>query len=339
MKVDGGLEHSDLRDVAKGARDQEASGYDGIWTAETSHDPFFPLVLASEHTERVQLGTSIAVAFARNPMSLAVSAYDLNNYSRGRFILGLGSQVRAHIEKRFSMPWSSPADRMREFVLAMRAVWHSFMTGERLDFRGEFYSHTLLTPFFDPGPTAYGPPKVFLAAVGQRMTEVAGEVADGLLVHSFTTERYLREVTLPAIERGLARAGRSRADFEISYPSFIVTGRDEQQMAAATASVRERIAFYASTPAYRPVLEVHGWGDLQTELNRLSKSETADKWKRMGDLVDDDVVDAFAVVAEPERLAAGIRRRYGDLVDRVSFYAPGGADPATWPRVLASLRT
>src|SRR5688500_11559914 len=230
MKVDGaigGLEH-----VGATAAAQEARGYDGLWSAETSHDPFFPLLLAAAETEKIELGTGIAVAFARNPMTLAQTAWDLQAASKGRFILGLGSQIKPHITKRFSMPWSHPAARMREMIMALHAIWDCWQEGSKLEFRGDFYTHTLMTPFFNPGPNPYGKPKVFLAAVGERMTEVAGEVADGMLCHGFTTERYLREVTIPALERGLARSGRSMDDIELSGPAFVVTGANEQEMAA-----------------------------------------------------------------------------------------------------------
>lgn len=336
MKVDGGLALTSRIDgIVDSAKRAEDAGYDGFWSAETSHDPFLPLVLAAEHTRRLQLGTGIAVAFARNPMTMANLGYDLQVYSAGRFLLGLGSQIKPHITKRFSMPWSHPAARMREFVLAMRAIWEAWETGTKLDFRGDFYTHTLMTPFFDPGPNPHGPPKVFLAAVGERMTEVVGETCDGMLCHGFTTERYLREVTLPALERGLARAGRSRADLELSLPAFVVTGATEEEMAASAVGVRRQIAFYGSTPAYRPVLELHGWGGLQDELNALSKQG---EWERMGELIDDEVLSTFAVVAEPARLAPELLARYGGLVDRISFYAPYETDPDTWLPVIAALK-
>src|SRR5262245_20419839 len=266
MKVDGGI-GTDMMKVGTEAKEREEAGYSGIWTAETSHDPFLPLVLAAEHTDRVELGTSIAVAFARNPMLLANLGYDLQAYSQGRFILGLGSQIKPHITKRFSMPWSHRAARMRELILAVRAIWDCWNDGTKLDFRGDFYTHTLMTPFFNPGPNPHGNAKIFLAGVGERMTEVAGETCDGFLCHGFTTERYLREVTIPAPERGLDQSGRSLADIEISGPAFVVTGTTEEEMAASAQGVRQQIAFYGSTPAYRGVLDLHGWGDLQTELN------------------------------------------------------------------------
>ena len=292
-------------------------------------------MVAAEHTERVELGTGIAVAFARNPMTLAQTSWDLQAYSQGRFILGLGSQIKPHITKRFSMEWSHPAPRMREFVLAMRAIWAAWNDGTKLDFRGDFYTHTLMTPFFDPGPNPHGDAKVFLAAVGELMTEVAGEVCDGIIAHGFTTERYLREVTVPALERGLAKGGRSLADFEISMPTFVVTGSNEEEMAASADGTRRQIAFYGSTPAYRPVLELHGWGELQTELNALSKQG---KWKEMGELIDDDILSTFAVVAEPSGIAPGIAERFGDVMTRVSFYAPYQSDPDTWLPVLDELK-
>jgi len=334
MLVDGGI-GLDPSDAVQTAERAEADGFDGVWCAETSHDPFLPLLLAAEHTSRVELGTGIAVAFARNPMSMAVSANDLHAYSRGRFMLGLGSQIKPHIEKRYSMTWSHPAARMREYIAAMRAIWGAWNGGERLRFKGDFYTHTLMTPMFDPGPNPFGTPKVFLAAVGERMTAVAGEVADGLLAHGFTTERYMREVTMPAFERGLARSGRTRADVEVSYPAMIVTGVDEAEVKKAAAAVRAQLAFYGSTPAYAPVLELHGWGELHTELNRLSKRG---EWATMATLIDDDVVDAFAVVGEPDEVPGLLVRRFGDLVTRVSFYAPYRMPRERWTGMLEALR-
>lgn len=334
MYVDGAVGF-DPSGVVESARRAEATGYDGVWTAETSHDPFLPLVLAAEHTSRIQLGTGIAVAFARNPMNLAMVANDLQTMSEGRFMLGLGSQIKPHIEKRFSMPWSHPAARMRELILAMRAIWASWADGSRLAFRGEFYRHTLMNPMFDPGPNPYGNPKIFLAAVGQHMTEVAGEVADGMLVHGFTTERYLREVTLPALGRGMEAGGKTRADLQLSYPGMVVTGTTDEEWERARNAVRAQLAFYGSTPAYRPVLELHGWGDLQTELNTLSKRGA---WAEMADLIDDDMLQAFAVVAELDAIPGAVLARFGDIVDRFSFYAPYHLDPEQWAAVVAGFK-
>ncbi|MDX1383570.1 MAG: TIGR03617 family F420-dependent LLM class oxidoreductase, partial [Thermoanaerobaculia bacterium] len=248
MKIDGGAP-ADLAQMPERARALEEAGYDGLLTAETAHDPFLPLALAAEHTERIEIGTSIAVAFARTPMLLANVGHDLNAFSKGRFVLGLGSQIKPHITKRFSMPWSHPAARMRELISAMRAIWDNWYTGAPLDFKGEFYTHTLMTPFFTPTNTEHGPPKVFLAAVGPLMSEVAGEVCDGIICHSFTTEKYVREVTIPAIERGLAKAGKSRDDFEIKCPVFVVSGDNEEEMADSRQKIKQQIGFYGSTPA------------------------------------------------------------------------------------------
>ena len=334
MKVDGAIPNS-IAKAATAATAAEEFGYDAAFTAETSRDPFLPLVAAAGATESLDIGTGIAVAFARSPMTLANTAYDLNEASKGRLILGLGSQIKPHITKRFSMEWSKPAARMREYVSAMRAIWASWMGDGSLDFRGDFYQHTLMTPFFNPGPNEYGAPRVWLAAVGPLMTQEAGEVADGLICHAFTTEKYLRETTLPAIEEGRRKAGKSMDDFEISGPFFVVTGTTEEEMAKATQGTKQQIAFYGSTPAYRPVLEAHGWGDLQTELNTMSKQG---KWEEMANAIDDEVLDAFAVVGEPEEVAPKMLKRYGDVVDRVSFYAPYETDRARWQAMLQTLQ-
>jgi probable F420-dependent oxidoreductase len=228
---------------------------------------------------------------------------------------------------------------MREFVLAMRAIWDCWLNGTKLDFRGEFYTHTLMTPFFTPPASdlaGFGPPKIFLAGVGELMTEVAGEVCDGFICHGFTTEKYLREVTIPALARGRAKAGKTMEGFEIVGPSFVVTGNNEKEMAAAAAGTRQQIAFYGSTPAYRPVLDIHGWGDLQERLNTLSKQG---KWVEMGELIDDEILNTFAVVGEPETVAPELHTRYGDVIQRISFYAPYRTDPERWRRVLADLQS
>ena len=315
MRVDAGL-MGGLAEVPARIKELEAAGFDGAMTAETAHDPFVPLFFAAEHSQRIELITSIAVAFARNPMILANVAHDLNSFSKGRFILGLGSQIQPHIQKRFSMPWSHPAARMREMILAMRAIWANWYEGKKLEFRGEFYTHTLMTPFFTPTDTQYGAPKVFLAAVGPLMTEVAGEVADGVILHAFTTEKYLREVTLPALEKGLAKAGRKRSDFQVMYPGFVVTGKDEKAWADSRRGVCRQIAFYGSTPAYRPVLDLHGWGGLQSELNALSKQG---QWEKMGELISDDILEKFAVVGSPDEIVPRFKTRFAGVVDRTTL--------------------
>ena len=335
MYVDGGVSN-DLNAVGAQAAEMEDMGYTGVMTAETAHDPFFPLLVAAQHTQRVQLMTSIAVAFARSPMTLANIGHDLNAFSKGRFVLGLGSQIRPHITKRFSMPWSSPAARMREYIMAMRAIWDCWHQQQPLEFTGEFYTHTLMTPFFTPTNVDYGAPKVFLAAVGPKMTEVAGEVADGVIVHAFNTEKYLRETTLPALERGFAKAGKKREDFEISYPMFVVTGSTEEDMREAQQATCQQIAFYGSTPAYKPLLESIGAGELQGELNTMSKQG---RWKEMGELITPELLQEFAIVGEPQNLAGQIATRYGDIVDRTSAaYAHiGKADRASIIEKLSAI--
>ena len=314
MKIDGGLMMQSLASVPERVRALERAGFDGVVSAEIANDPFLPLALAALHSERLELLTAIAVAFARNPMLLAQTGHDLNAASKGRMILGLGSQIRAHVTRRFSMPWSRPAARMREFILALRAIWACWYERQPLAFRGEFYTHTLMTPMFTPHELGFGAPRVFLAAVGPRMTQVAGEVADGLIAHGFTTERYFREVTLPAVARGLAASGRPRSHFEIACPVFVATGEREEEIRAACDRVRAQIAFYGSTPAYRGVLELHGWGALQAELTRLSK---LGRWGEMAGLVDDEVLHAFAVVGPVDEAIRSLRARAAAGVDRL----------------------
>jgi probable F420-dependent oxidoreductase len=335
MLIDGELSFGS-GDVASQARAVEAAGYDGAWAAEVGHDPLLILAGAAPATTRLELGTGIVVAFGRSPMITAMMANDVQLISKGRLLLGLGSQIKPHIEKRYSMPWSQPAARMREYILAMRAIWSCWNEGTPMNFRGEFYRHTLMTPFFSPAPNPYGAPRIFLAAVGELMTEVAGEVADGLLVHPFTTERYLREVTLPALERGLAKAGRAPETFQISYSGLVATGVTEDELDSAKDHVRSQIAFYGSTPAYRGVLELHGWGELQTELNTLSR--TGD-WTAMGKLIDDDVLETLSVVAPLDEVARRVGARFGDVIDRFSLYVPYSLDDAYRSEIVAGLRT
>ena len=335
MRVDGPLVTTSLPGSAAAARALESAGYDGAFTFEGPHDPFLPLVLAAEATEHLELTTAVAIAFARSPMTLAHQAWDLQALSGGRFHLGLGSQVKAHIQRRFSMPWSAPAARMREVVLAIRAIWSAWQDRMPLRFEGEHYTHTLMTPFFDPGPLDVGPPPIWMGGVGPRMTEVAGEVADGFMVHPFCTERSLHEVTLPALERGRARTGARAAPIQISLPVMVATGADDAAMAAAATAVRAQIAFYGSTPAYRVVLDAHGWGDLQPQLQDLTRQGD---WATMAQVVHDDLLHAVAVVAPPGEVAAEIDRRYGGVLDRVALNAPYAADPAIWEQIASDLR-
>jgi probable F420-dependent oxidoreductase len=336
--LDAALLSTGFDDVPTTARDIEARGYSALWAAEVAHDPFLQLLAAGQATERLQVGTAIAVAFARSPMTLAQTAYDLQRYTRGRFVLGLGTQIKAHVQRRFSMPWSAPAARMREFIGALHAIWNAWQHTTPLRFEGEHYRHTLMTPMFSPPAHEWGPPPVYLAAVGPLMTRLAGEIADGLLVHGFTTERYLRERTLPALAEGLESAGRSRDQVAVTLPGLVVSGRTEAELASAAAAVKGTIGFYGSTPAYRPVLELHGWEALADELHALSISRREDRWTAMRDLVDDEVLSTFAVVADPDDVGDRVRERFDGLVDRFSVYASYPAPLDLWDPLVRSFR-
>lgn len=312
----------------------EEIGYDGGFTFEAKHDPFLPLVLAAERTRRLRLGTAIAIGFARNPMNLANLAYGLQVISEGRFLLGLGSQVKPHIENRFSMPWSRPAARMRELVLAIRAIFDAWEGKAPLHFDGEFFRHTLMIPAFDPGPNPFGPPPIFSAGFGPAMTEVAGEVADGFFAHPFNSRESLLRNTLPALERGLAKAGRSRSELEVICATLVVTADTEQDFERVKQAARRQLAFYGSTPAYRPTLDCHGWGELHTELNRLSK---LGEWEAMSEMIDDEVLETIAVVGPRESIAPALERRLRGIADGVSLTHNRSPDPTFWSDVVADL--
>jgi len=314
----------------------ESGPWDGIWVSEAKHDPFLTLAYLAEHTERVTLGTSIAVAFARSPMTLAHTAHDLQRLSGGRFALGLGSQVKPHIERRFNMPWSAPAARMRDYIRALHAIWESWRTGDKLDYRGEFYQHTLSTPFFTPPDSGFPNPQIYLAAVGPAMTKVAGEVADGVILHGFTTSRYIREVSQPALLEGCAQAGRSVEQVSVSLMAFVVTGRTQEEMDIAADSVRSQIAFYGSTPAYRTVMDLHGWGEVAEELSVLARRGD-DAWDRMGELISDEMLSEFAVFAEPGDVADALVERFGGVIDRLSLYAPYPGAERMWDDIAHDL--
>ena len=317
------------------AKKLEDEGFHGGFTFEGRHDPFFPLCVAAQQTRELELITAIAIAFARNPMILANIAYDLQLLSEGRFILGLGSQIKPHIEKRFSSVWSNPAARMREMVLAIRAIWASWHEGADLDFEGEFYRHTLMTPVFNPGPNPHGLPRIFLAGFGPRMTEMAGEVADGFLMHPFHSMKHVQEVTLPALERGRQASARHDEEFEISCQVILAMGDTDEELQEAMNGARAQISFYASTPAYRGVLDCHGWGDLQQELNVLSKRGA---WLEMAGRVPDEVVEEVAIVGPRSAVADRIRERYGSFAARVSPVAPFRPDPEAMAAIAADLR-
>lgn len=317
MKFDVTIFPNNLNVAAAIARQVEAYGFSGLWTSETAHNPFLPLTHAAAATERIDLGTAIAVAFPRSPMITAQIAWDLAAQSNGRFILGLGTQVRPHIEKRFSTSWTAPAPRLREYVESLRAIWDTFQTGAPLRYRGDHYTFRLMTPFFNPGAIEHPDIPIYIAAVNDQLCRLAGEICQGLHVHPFHTVRYLREVVIPNVERGAQAAGRTRTDVALSCAIFVCTGKDAAETAENTAAVRTQIAFYASTPSYRPVMELHGWGDLAEQLSGLARHG---KWAEMGALIGDDVLQAFAVIAPPDELAHAVKARYDGLLDRVGYY-------------------
>ena len=336
MNLDIGLMTFDLSRVGEYSRRAEDMGFGAVWSAETRHDPFLPLAVAATTTHRVGLGTAIAIAFARSPMILAHVAWDLQKASGGRFVLGLGSQVKAHNERRFSVPWSAPAPRLREVVSALRAIWGAWQERKPLDFRGQSYHFDLMTPFFDPGPIQHPHVPVYLAGVNPQMCRVAGEIADGLHVHSFHSARYLRDCVHPAVQAGLNRAGRSRAGFTFRASTMVVLGDSPEERSRRARAVKQQIAFYASTRTYQPVLAVHGLEDL---VPRLHARSLAGDWEGMTDLISDETLELFAVSGPFEEIGDRIRERYRGLYDRTQLYPsfqPPLDDPR-WPAVLAGV--
>ena len=334
MKLDVAMLTHDLTSVPDYARKVEALGFDALWSAETQHDPFLPLAVAATVTSRIRLGTSIAVAFPRSPMVVAHIAWDLAKASNGRFILGLGSQVKGHNERRFSVKWEAPAPRMREVVLALRAIWDTWQNGTKLAFKGQHYRFDLMTPFFNPGPIEHPKIPVYIAGVNQHMCRVAGEFCDGLHVHPFNSPKYLREYVQPAVSEGLKAAGKRREDFTYATSSFVVVGESEQELAQQRAAVKQQIAFYASTRTYEPVLAAHGWQGVGPLLHR--KSVEGD-WKGMADLITDEMLDTYAVTGTYDTIAARLQERYTGLLDRTAFYQPykqQGMDDPRLPRVI-----
>lgn len=319
MLLDVGLGNYNLQSVAEFARKAEDLGYACLWTSETQHDAFLPLAVAANTTSSLELGTSIAVAFSRSPMVTAYAAWDLQKASSGRFILGLGSQVKAHIQRRFSMTFESPGPKLREVVLALRAIWNAWQNGTPLDFHGEFYNFDLMTPFFSPGPIAHPNIPIYVAGVNAFMCRMAGEVCDGLHVHPFHTSKYLREFVHPSVEEGLRKGGRSRTNFSYATACFVVVGDTEAERSRNAEAVRQQIAFYASTRTYAPVLAAHGWEAISPELHRRS---LAGDWKGMAELISDEMLDAVAVSGTYETIGKKLREHYSGLLDRISLYQP-----------------
>lgn len=306
--VEGGL-----KGMTETARATEELGFAGLWTTETKHDAFLPLAVAANETETLELGTSVAIAFSRSPMAVAQAAWDLQDLSGGRFILGLGTQVKAHVERRFGMPWGKPAARLGEYVRALRAIWAAFQGDEPLNFEGEFYRHTLITPFFDPGPIEHPEIPVYIAGVNTRLAKLAGELCDGFHVHPFHSPQYVEQVIRPAIAEGAEEEGRDAGGVELATSAFVITGDRERE------AVRQQISFYASTPTYRTVLEVHGWEGVGDELGKLARDK---QWREMPALITDEMLAAYAVEAAPDELGPALRERYEGLVDRVALYLP-----------------
>jgi probable F420-dependent oxidoreductase len=335
MRVFTTLPQENLREVAAAAREIEAEGYDGVIATENKHDPFLAPAIAGTVTERIELHTGVAIAFARSPMAVAEVGWDLANATSGRFVLGLGSQVRAHNERRFSVPWSPPAPRMREYVRALRAIWHCWQTGERLSYEGEHYRFTLMTPNFAPEPIDAPPPAIMIAAVGPAMLKVAGEECDGVKLHGFCTRRYIEEAVMPRLAAGLDRSGRRRENFEISGGGFLATGPDDATVARAFEWVRQRVAFYGSTPAYYPVLAMHGLEDLGHKLNAMVREG---RWNEMAKEVPDDVAHLFAAVGRWDGIAKVIERRFGGLVDAINARANPAAPGRLPPELIQDIR-
>lgn len=330
MKVDFYAPAGSLGETSRAARRAAGLGFDGYMIPETTHEPFLAAAVAQQSAPGMATGTAIAVAFARSPMITALAAWDLAR--EGRFLLGLGTQVRTHVTRRFSVPWAPPVARLRDYVGAVRAVWDAWQHGTRLAYRGEFYRLTLMTPFFDPGPIDDPDVPVWIAAVGADMIRLAGEIADGIHIHPFHTARYLDEVVLPGLDAGAARGERATPDCSSSV--LVATGADDAEIAASVDQVRRQIAFYASTPAYRPVLQVHGW----TFGAQLSSLSVRGRWDEMAALIDDAVIDEVAVVGHIDEIGSMVRRRYEGRMDRIGLYPLVELTDVGWRRVLDGIR-
>ncbi len=333
MKLDTGLP-TGLSECGAAAKTAEEMGFDGLWTAETAHDPFFPLVVAAQQTSHVKLGTSIAVAFPRSPMVLAQIAWDLQVHSQGRFILGLGTQIKAHNERRFGIKWEHPGPKLREMIQMIHAIWDCWQTNARPNFQGQFYNFSLMTPFFNPGPIPYKLPEIYIAGVNEYMCRLAGELCEGFHVHPFHSIQHLDEVVLPNIAKGTEKAGRKRSDLALSSSVFVVTGKNRDEVEAMKAPVKQQIAFYASTPAYVGVLDVHGWADVGPRLTERSKKGD---WAGMADEITDEMLEHYAVVATYDDLVDRIKKKYTGYLDRLGFYFPIKRE-GPWPEIVKAFK-
>ena len=338
MQLDAGLavDGKHLPTIDEVGRAAESLGFAGLWTSETKHDSFLPLAVAANNTKRLDLGTSIAIAFSRSPMTMAQISWDLQELSDGRFILGLGTQVKAHIERRFSMPWDRPAARLEDYILALRAIWRSFQTKEPLDYKGEFYQHTLLTPFFNPGPIEHPEIPIYVAGVNTRLARLAGELCDGFHIHPFHTPEYVRQIVKPAIKEGAESKNRNPEEIKLATSVFVITGETEEDVEEQREKMRAQTAFYASTPSYRVVLEAHGWEEVGEELGKLARDK---KWDEMPNLITDEMLRTFAVEATLDEVGPALRERYEGLMDRVALYVPfvPGEKDDFWQTTIASV--
>jgi probable F420-dependent oxidoreductase len=338
MRIDSGILSSDLRSVGAGAKHIEAAGYDGLWTAEAGHDPYLACAIAATTTERVTIGTNIAVAFPRSPLVHAQIAWDLQAATRGRFILGLGTQVRGHNERRYSTAWVSPGPRLREMVLLIRHIWDVWQNGTKPGFEGKHYRFSLMTPFFNPGPLEWPTVPIYIAGVNPYMCRLAGEVCDGLQVHPFHSVTYLDQVVRPNVDAGLAKSGRSAGACTFATAAFVAMGKNRDEIEKAKGFARQQIAFYASTPAYRVVLDTHGWGEVSA---RLGEKAAKGDWAGMASLITDEMLDAYALAGTYDEIPDLVKRKYAGRIDRLSFYAlPGlaASDPQAWTQLLNACR-
>ncbi len=335
MKVEYTLASKTLEGVIAEAKRAEALGYDGVSSGETSHDPFFRLVLAGEHTSRLTLCTSVLIAFPRSPMVVAYEAWDVQEFTKGRLLLGLGTQIKAHIERRFSVAWDSPGPRLREYIAALRHIWDCWQNGTKLDFAGDFYQFSLMNPLFTPEPIEHPRIPIYISALNPYNLRLSGEVCDGLRMHSFNTPRYAREVILPHVEAGLSKAGRTFDDFDLVGQGFYIAGANEEEIEEQRPAMRRRISFYGSTPAYRGVMSLHGWTEEAVEMHRLSKQG---KWDEMAELVTDEMFDTFVTVGRYDDIADRFEERWGGVVSRLTFNPPPGADDASIAGVVAAFR-
>jgi probable F420-dependent oxidoreductase len=332
MKLDTGISTRSLSEVPAEAKKAEELGFDAIWSMEAGNDGLLPLALAAEHTELIKMGPAVAIAFPRSPMSMAYSAWDLAALSKGRFVLGLGTQVKGHIERRYGLKWEPPVPKLREYILALKAIFKSWSEGgKKLSFAGKYYNLSLMTPFFAPKPHNH-PIPIYIAGLNEHILRLAGELCDGLHAHPFTSAKYLREFLIPRVDEGLKKSGRSRKDFSISTTAFVIVGRNHDEIERAKAGVRQQISFYASTRTYKIVLDMHGWGDIAFKLNELAAKGD---WASMPKLITDEMLDVYAVSGTYDSIADKMKERFDGLLDRVAFYLPykAGFDDATWGKI------